>query len=99
MPPWEKFSHSLSFEVQIAWKLLFNAIDGSLEKLKNSLKSLKKFASPRQWPATHEIKASYVSGTKFPNVDLRVYKENLFSKCSKNVDLGRLEVVQNKCFI
>ena len=89
----------------------FNANDGSIETLKivEFPKILKHFRVPNSDlpkgnyaapppPPPYQIKTSYVSGTKiFERRCTEIYRHLLY-KCSKNAVLGRLEMVQCKCF-
>ena len=92
----------------------FNAIDESIEMLKNiwvkkfqlKWKILKHFTSPKQRSAWRELFSS-PPGKSFQSIrnkhfrteiHMYIHLYNLLSKGSKNVVLGRLEMVQCKCF-
>ena len=104
----------LLFKSKLSGKLQhFNAIDGSIKMLKSMLifqifqlkwKFSKHFTSPEQQPgwrklfSPHQIKASYVSGSKIFERRFTGLYRHLLSQCTKTEVLGHLEMVQYKCF-
>ena len=101
----------LPLKSKSSWKFQsFNAIDGSIKKLKScwisknfnycKMKNFKTFFSSykQRSACSAPIRASYVSATNIFEARFTGKYRNLLSRCSRNTVLGRLKMVQCKCF-